>query len=91
MNAVELDGAGGYTEALLAAPGTVDFFRAARGLQDAAPLYPEAVVAEWAGRMPQLVVHDVADVNHYTIVMSELGAGSVIPVIRARLEAADAQ
>ena len=41
--------------------------------------------------MPQLVVHDVADVNHYTIVMSELGAGSVIPVIRARIEAAEPQ
>jgi hypothetical protein len=36
-------------------------------------------------------VHDVPDVNHYTIVMSELGAGSVMPVIRARLEAVDNQ
>ena len=41
--------------------------------------------------MPQLVVHDVADVNHYTIVMSELGAGSVTPVIRARIEATETQ
>ena len=41
--------------------------------------------------MPHLVVHDVADVNHYTVVMSESGAGSVIPVIRARIEAADTQ
>jgi lipase len=91
VNALELDGSQGYAEALLATSGPVDFFRAPRGLQDAAPLYPEAVVAEWAERMPQLLVHDVADVNHYTIVMSELGAGSVIPVIRARLEAVDNQ
>lgn len=91
VNAVELDGSAGYTEALLAAPGPVDFLRAPRGLLDAAPLYPEALVAEWAERMPQLVINDVPDVNHYTIVMSDLGAGSVIPVIRARLEAADAQ
>lgn len=91
VNAVELDGAGGYAEALLAAPAPVDFFRAPRGLQDAAPLYPEALVAEWAERMPQLVVHDVADVNHYTIVMTAAGAGSVIPVIRARLGAVDTQ
>ncbi|MDQ0895581.1 alpha/beta hydrolase [Agromyces ramosus] len=91
VNAVELDGAGGYAEALLAAPGPVDFFRAPRGLQDEAPLYPEALVAEWAERMPQLVVHDVADVNHYTIVMTAAGAGSVIPVIRARLGAVDTQ
>jgi lipase len=91
VNAVQLDGADGYTEALLGAPGPVDFFRAPRGLQDAAPLYPEALVAEWAERMPQLIVHDVADVNHYTIVMSDLGTGSVIPVIRARLGAVDTQ
>jgi lipase len=91
VNAVELDGESGYAEALLAAPGPVDFFRAPRGLQDAAPLYADALLAEWAARMPQLVVHDVADVNHYTIVMSELGAGSVIPVIRARIGAAETQ
>ena len=91
VNAVQLDGADGYAEALLAAPGPIDFFRAPRGLQDAAPLYPEALVAEWAERMPQLIVHDVADVNHYTIVMSDLGTGSVIPVIRARLGAVDTQ
>ena len=91
VNAVELDGSAGYARALLAAPGPVDFFRAPRGLLDAAPLYPESLVAEWAERMPQLVVHDVADVNHYTVVMSEAGAGSVIPVIRARIEATDTQ
>lgn len=90
-NAVQLDGASGYLEALRALAGPVDFFRAPRGLQDEAPLYPEALVAEWAERMPQLVVHDVADVNHYTIVMTEPGAGSVIPVIRARIEAAETQ
>lgn len=66
------------------APG---FFRAPRGLLDAAPLYPESVVAEWAERMPQLVVHEVPDVNHYTIVMTAEGAGSVVPMIRTRLAA----
>ena len=90
-NAVQLDGRAGYDDALAAVPGPVDFFRAPRGLLDAAPLYPDAVVAEWSERMPQLVVHEVPDVNHYTIVMSELGAGSVISVIRARLEAAEIQ
>ncbi|WP_139417515.1 alpha/beta hydrolase [Agromyces laixinhei] len=90
-NAVQLDGAGGYVEALTTLPGPVDFFRAPRGLQDAAPLYRSALVDEWAERMPQLAVHDIADVNHYTIVMTALGAGSVIPVIRARIEAAETQ
>lgn len=91
VNAVELDGRGGYTAALEALPGPVDLFRAPRGLLDAAPLYPEALVAEWAARVPALVTHEVADVNHYTILMTEGGTGSVIPVIRARIEAADTQ
>ncbi|MFF2275083.1 alpha/beta fold hydrolase [Agromyces sp. NPDC058126] len=91
VNAVELDGRGGYTAALEALPGPVDVFRAPRGLLDAAPLYPEALVAEWAARVPALVTHEVADVNHYTILMTEGGTGSVIPVIRARIEAADTQ
>jgi lipase len=90
-NAVQLDGRAGYVDALAGVPGPVDFFRAPRGLLDAAPLYPDAVVAEWSERMPQLIVHEVPDVNHYTIVMSELGAGSVISVVRARLEAAEIQ
>jgi len=90
-NAVQLDGADGYADALLALPGPVDFFRAPRGLLDAAPLYPEEVVAAWAERMPQLVVHEVPDVNHYTIVMTAEGAEGVIPVIRSRLEAAEIQ
>ena len=41
--------------------------------------------------MPQLVVHDVADVNHYTIVMSARGVDSVMPVIRDRIRAARTQ
>jgi len=90
-NAVQLDGAGGYADALFALPDPVDFFRAPRGLLDAAPLYPEVIVTEWAERMPQLVVHEVPDVNHYTIVMTAEGAGSVIPVIRTRLAAAEIQ
>lgn len=88
-NAVQLDGSDGYAAALADLPDPVDFFRAPRGLLDAAPLYPEAVVAEWAERMPQLVVHEVPDVNHYTIVMTAEGAGSVVPVIRTRLAAVE--
>jgi len=91
VNAVELDGSAGYSEALLATPGPVDFFRAPRGLLDAAPLYSDGLAAEWAARMPQLVVHDVVDVNHYTIVMSARGVDSVMPVIRDRIRAARTQ
>ncbi|MFF2370227.1 alpha/beta hydrolase [Agromyces sp. NPDC058110] len=91
VNAVELDGSAGYTAALAALPGPIDVFRAPRGLLDAAPLYPDGLVGAWAERMPQLAVHEIPDVNHYTIVMSDRGAGSVIPVIRARIEAAETQ
>ena len=87
-NSVQLDGADGYVEALLSLPAPVDFFRAPRGLLDGTPLYPEGVV-EWAGRMPQLVVHEVPDVNHYTIVMTAEGVGNVVPVLRNRLAAAE--
>ncbi|HEY1105216.1 MAG TPA: alpha/beta hydrolase, partial [Agromyces sp.] len=91
VNALELDGSAGYAEALAGLPGPVDFFRAPRGLQDRAPLYAEALVAAESARMPQLVVHEVDDVNHYTILMTAPGTGSVIDVIRTRIQAAETQ
>ncbi|WP_173922046.1 alpha/beta fold hydrolase [Agromyces sp. Marseille-P2726] len=89
-NSVQLDGADGYVEALVGLPGPVDFFRAPRGLLDAAPLYPEGVV-EWAQRMPQLVVHEVPDVNHYTIVMTAEGVRHLVPTLHRRLADAEIQ
>jgi pimeloyl-ACP methyl ester carboxylesterase len=89
-NSVQLDGADGYVEALVGLPGPVDFFRAPRGLLDGSPLYPEGVV-EWAERMPQLVVHEVPDVNHYTIVMTAEGVRHLVPTLHSRLAAAEIQ
>ncbi|MFD5865888.1 alpha/beta hydrolase [Agromyces sp. NPDC127015] len=91
VDALELDGSAGYAEALAALPGPVDFLRAPRGLLDGAPLYAAPLVAAATERLPQLVVHEVDDVNHYTILMTALGTGSVIDVIRTRIQAAETQ
>ncbi|MDO5502647.1 MAG: alpha/beta hydrolase [Actinomycetia bacterium] len=45
--------------------------RAPRGLFDEAPLYDEAWLADWAERLPGLTVREVADSNHYTIVLGD--------------------
>jgi lipase len=91
-NVMQLDGSGGYTEALTGLALPIDFFRAPRGLQDEPDgLYRPAAVAGWAERMPTLTTHEVGDVNHYTIVMSEHGVGRVASIVRTRLrEASDA-
>ncbi|MGW9166813.1 alpha/beta hydrolase [Agromyces sp. NPDC055658] len=91
VDALELDGSAGYAEALAALPGPVDFLRAPRGLLDGAPLYAAPLVAAATERLPQLVVDEVDDVNHYTILMTALGTGSVIDVIRTRIQAAETQ
>jgi len=56
---------------------------APRGLQDQTPgLYSPAALAGWARRLPQLPIEEVADTNHYTIVMGERGAAAVAARIR---------
>lgn len=59
---------------------------APRGLMDEVPpLYPEAAREHWTGEHPDLVVADVEDVNHYTIVMLRRGVDQVVPHVRAAL------
>jgi len=86
VNVLELDGSDGYVDDLLALPGPVDFLRAGRGLLDQPEaLYPPERVGEWEHRLPTLRRHEAPDVNHYTIIMTEEGAGHVVPVLAARL------
>lgn len=86
VNVLELDGSDGYTEDLLGLPGPIDFFRAPRGLLDQPEaLYPPERLDEWETRMPTLRRHEVPGVNHYTIIMTEEGAGHVVPALAARL------
>ncbi|WP_043710490.1 alpha/beta hydrolase [Leifsonia aquatica] len=81
VNALELDGSAGYADALAVLTLPISFLRAPRGLLDADPLYDPAVVADWAGRLPQLRTHEAVDVNHYTIVMTEDGVRQVLPLL----------
>jgi lipase len=90
-NVMQLNGSGGYAEALTGLRLPIDFFRSPRGLQNEPDgLYEPQAVAGWAERMPTLTTHEVSDVNHYTIVMSDHGVGSVASVVRAHLHAASA-
>lgn len=55
---------------------------APRGLMNKPPgLYLPQELVLWTRRLPQLSVRAVADVNHYTIVMGERGAGAIAAVV----------
>lgn len=65
----------------LAHPATLLW--APRGLQDETPgLYPPAVLERWHAAVPTLTIEQVADTNHYTIVMTDPGASVVAEKIR---------
>ncbi|KAB8189553.1 alpha/beta fold hydrolase [Nonomuraea phyllanthi] len=71
-------------EALAAgAVGPVTLLRAPRGLMaEPGGLYPEAVAAGWAERIGPLTVRTVADVNHYSIIMSPAGVAAIAEAAR---------
>lgn len=72
-NLVELDGRGGYAEALESLPVPMTLLRSPRGLFDEVPpLYDDEWLATWTSRLPALETTDVEHTNHYTILM---GAG----------------
>lgn len=63
--------------ALMAYATPTVFLRAPRGLLNGAPLYEPAYLAQWVENMPTVTARDIPDVNHYTIVMSPVGAAAV--------------
>lgn len=65
----------------------VTFVRAPRGLADADPLYPAAVVDHFRGVIPQMQVIELDDVNHYTLALAPHGAEQVAAAILASLDA----
>lgn len=80
-NIVQQSGDDGYLDAVAASGVPIDLLRAPRGLlNEVPPLYPPAVLREAVERVPRIRMHDVPDVNHYTIVMSETGARRVAEV-----------
>ncbi|MET4639427.1 alpha/beta hydrolase [Mycetocola sp. 2940] len=62
----------------------IPFLVAPRGLMnEPVGLYPREAVTTWSSLLPGLSVIPVEHVNHYTILMSEKGAGAVRTVILA--------
>ena len=62
------------------------FLRAERGMvDDPGGLFPADWVAEQVARQSRVTVEDVPDVNHYTITLSEAGAGAVADAVRRAL------
>jgi pimeloyl-ACP methyl ester carboxylesterase len=66
----------------------VEMLRAPRGLQnDPTPMIAPELAADWANHAPeQRRVTEVPDVNHYTIVMGQSGAGAVAQAIVRALQ-----
>ncbi|MHB8463883.1 MAG: alpha/beta hydrolase [Acidimicrobiales bacterium] len=61
----------------------ITLLRAPRNLlNEAPPLLPDEVVAEWSVRVPQLIDEVVDDTNHYTIAFSDRGARVIARRIR---------
>lgn len=84
QDSLHLAGDEGYPDALAALPMPVDFIRSPRGLLNQAPgLYTASTLRAWEDRMPNLITHDIADVNHYTIVMARRGAEEVLAVVHS--------
>jgi len=88
QSARELGGQDGYPDDLAALRMRVDVLRAPRGLLDADPLYAPGVLDAAVAALPDAALHEVEDVNHYTIVMSDRGAEEVAAVVRTQLAAA---
>ncbi|MET1043176.1 MAG: alpha/beta hydrolase [Microbacteriaceae bacterium] len=95
QDSLQLSGDEQYARALAELTIPTRFMRAPRGLLGQIPaLYSPEIVAEWAGRMPQLTTHEAVDVNHYTIVMAEHGVRQVLPILSnavARVSASGGQ
>ena len=65
-----------------------EVLRAPRGLLNEPPASTRPVTwTSWAEKLPTLTVREVPDVNHYTIVMGEAGAGAVADSVRDALAA----
>lgn len=86
QDSLQLSGDVGYADALAAVPVRISFLRAPRGLlNEPQGLYSASTVGEWEARVPSLTAYDIADVNHYTIVMSRRGADQLGTFVRSAL------
>ncbi|MBX3098087.1 MAG: alpha/beta hydrolase [Salinibacterium sp.] len=86
-DSLQLNDDTGYLGRMQSLRMPLHFIRAPRGLLDQPEaLYPVGQVAHWVREIPGMVVHEVDDVNHYTIVMTAAGVRAVAPVVRGVLE-----
>jgi hypothetical protein len=74
----------------LGAPGqgrSLSLLTAPRGLLNEAPgLYSPSEIERWRAELPAMRVREVPDVNHYTIVMGDVGASAVAHEVARLLE-----
>ncbi len=85
-DSAELYGETWYLDALRGLTMPVAMLRAPRGLLDEpAALYTAAEAANGALLVPGLRVREVADVNHYTILLGDGGAREVARAVRASI------
>ncbi|WP_246846425.1 alpha/beta fold hydrolase [Humibacter ginsenosidimutans] len=89
-NIVQQDGSDGYRDALRELRMPVHFLRAPRGLLDETPgLYPDDILSPSLSLVPRLTVHEIDDVNHYSIVLTDHGIDQVVPIVADALRAAE--
>ncbi|PIE27047.1 MAG: alpha/beta hydrolase [Micrococcales bacterium] len=71
-------------EALQRLRHPASFVTVPRGLQNETPgMYPPAIVQQWRDRFPDLVVHELDDFNHYTIVLTAEGSAQMAAIAKA--------
>ena len=72
-------------DALTRLPAHTTLLTAPRGIVNTTPLYSATAIDRIRSAHPELTIHEVPDVNHYTIVMTEPGASVVAAeVMRVR-------
>jgi lipase len=82
-DSLELHGHAEYLDALRALDFTIPFLRAPRGLLgEPEGLYPPDRIEYWRRELPHLAPRDVVGVNHYTILMSQLGVDAIVDAVR---------
>lgn len=57
-------------------------------MNEPTPLFPEAVVAQCAQEMPQLVVISAPELNHYSLMLTDVGADLVTGAVLSQVDAA---
>ncbi len=73
----DLYGSNVILDALARLPANTTLLTAPRGLVNTTPLYSAAAIETIKKQLPAVIVKEVPDVNHYTIVMAEPGARAV--------------